>query len=75
MAGRSLAEEDLAAGTNVLAGLGGSLVGTSLETDHGLAGLQDLLREVTLAFISGLWSEVGAAPFGVPVCLSKTKIY
>lgn len=69
----SLAEQDLAASAHVLSRLGGALVGTSLETDHGLAGVQDLLGEVTLAFLSGLGSQVGAAPLSVPVGLCTTK--
>lgn len=49
----SLAEQDLAASAHVLASLGGALVGASLQTDHGLAGVQDLFGEVTLAFFRG----------------------
>ena len=51
MARFSLAEQDLAAGAHVLACLGGALVGTSLETDHGLTGVQDLVGEFTLALV------------------------
>lgn len=68
---RSLAEQDLAARAHVLAGLGGALVGPGLQAHDGLASLQRLLREVTLALIRGLGAEVGALPFGVPVGLQQ----
>lgn len=65
----SLAEQDFAASAHVLTGLGGSLVGTGLQTDHGLTSLQNLFGEVTLAFVGGLGSKVGTVPLRVPVSL------
>lgn len=69
----SLAEQDLAASTHILAGLGGTLVGASLQADHGLAGLQHFIGEITLAFIRGLGPKVGAIPLRMPVGLGKVK--
>lgn len=74
MAKCSLAEQDFAASAHVLTGLGGSLVGTGLQTDHGLAGLQDLLGEVTLALISGLGAKVGTVPLGMSVSLTAEGV-
>jgi hypothetical protein len=72
----SLAEEDLATSAHVLASLGGTLVGSSLEADHSLASLKNFIRELTLAFLRGLGAEVWAAPFGVPVgLLKKSNIF
>lgn len=56
---RLLAEQDLAAGADVLACLGSTLVGASLQTDDGLASLELLLAEVTLALIGGLGAQEG----------------
>lgn len=67
----SLSEQDLASGSHVLAGLGGSLVGASLEADDGLAGSQDLVRELPLVLLRRLGSQVRALPFGVPVGLEE----
>lgn len=69
----SLAEQDLAAGAHVLAGLRGALVGARLQADDGLASLQHLFGEVTLALFSGLGAEVRARPLGVPVSLLKQR--
>lgn len=65
----SLAEENLAASAEVLSGLGGTLVGASLQTNYGLASLHHLIGEITLALIGRLGSKVGAGPFRVSVCL------
>lgn len=67
----SLAEENLAASAEILAGLGGTLVGASLQTDHGLASLQHLIGEITLAFFRRPGAQVRAAPLSVSVGLEK----
>lgn len=56
---RLLAEQDLAAGADVLACLGSTLVGASLQADDGLASLELLLAEVALALIGGLGAQEG----------------
>lgn len=71
----SLAEQNLAAGAHIRAGLGGTLVGSSLETDHGLAGLQHFIGEITLALIRRLGAKVRAVPLGMPVGLRKKKVH
>lgn len=66
---RLLAEQDLAAGADVLTCLGSTLVGASLQTDDGLASLELLLAEVTLALIGGLGAQEGTLEFVVLVGL------
>lgn len=56
---RLLAEQNLAAGAEVLTCLGSTLVGASLQTDDGLASLELLLAEVALALIGGLGAQEG----------------
>ena len=68
---RLLSEDDLAAGANVLAGLGGALVLASLETDHSLAGRNRLLIECPHVRLGGLGAEPRAGPLGVHVGLWK----
>ena len=64
-----LSEDDLAAGTDILAGLGGALVLASLETDHSLAGRNRLLVELANVGLGGLGAEPRAGPLGVHVSL------
>lgn len=64
-----LSEQDLASSAHVLTGLGGALVGTSLETDNGLTGFQLFIGEVALAFIGWFWSQIWSLPFSVLVGL------
>ena len=62
-------KENFARGAHVLAGLGGTLVGTGLQANYGLTASQLLVCEVSLAFISGLGTQKWSLPFGVPVGL------
>lgn len=65
-----LVHQDLAAGSHVLSSLGGSLVLSSLQTDHGLSGLHLFLGELTLALIGGLGSQERSLELGVLVQLA-----
>lgn len=60
-----LSEQDLAASAHVLSSLGGSLVGSSLQTDDRLSGVEHILAELTLALIGRLGSQVGELVVGV----------
>lgn len=65
----SLSEEDLASGADALSSLSCTLVGPGLKADHGLAGSQLFLREVTFAFLRRLGAQVGSLPFRMLVRL------
>lgn len=64
-----LSEDDFAASADVLSSLVGALVGTSLEADDGLAGVQLLFSELAFVLVGGLGSKVGSFPFWVFVRL------
>lgn len=68
-----LVQQDLAAGTHVLARLSGTLVLTGLQANNGLASLQLFFGEFTLALISGLGAQEGTSEFRVFVALEKKK--
>jgi len=65
-----LSEQDLATSSHILSGLGGSLVGSSLEADDGLSGGNRFIAELPLVLIGRLGSQPGAGPLGMLVGLS-----
>lgn len=69
----SLAEDDLATGTDVLAGLGRALVLAGLQSDDALAGVQRFLGEVAFALVGGLRPQERALEFRVFVALEKKR--
>ena len=68
-----LPEDDLSAGAEVLAGLGGAFVGAGLQADDALARSELLLCEIPLVLLGGLRAQPGAAPLGVPVRLENVR--
>lgn len=68
--GNLLSNDDFASSADVLASLGGTFVGASLETDDGLSGLQLLFSEFTFVLVGGFGSKVWSFPFAVLVGLS-----
>lgn len=64
-----LSEQNLTASAEILTSLGGSLVGTGLQSNDGLTSVQHIFAELTLALIGRLGSEVGELEVGVLPCL------
>lgn len=69
----SLSEDDLATGTDVLAGLGRALVLAGLQSDDALAGVQRFLGEVAFALVGGLRPQERTLEFRVFVALGKKR--
>lgn len=67
----SLAEQNLPRGAKVETGLGGTLVGASLQPNQALAGPQLLLGKLAPILLRGPWSQVGPAELRVAVALSE----
>lgn len=72
-----LSEQNLAASAKVLSSLGGSLVGTGLQTDDGLTSVQHIFAELALALVGWLGAQVGELEVGVLPGLKRgfKKIY